>query len=166
MGRIGAAWGVLGTVAVLLAAVLRLAPLAADALDSDLHWVHWLALAVWIPFMAYSEGYRGFQTMYAPRVVVRSATLLADPQPLRVLFAPVFAMGLFGASKRRARISRRVHLAILAVILVVRHVPQPWRGIIDAGVVVGLGWGILAILVFATRALAGRAPTMDPELPE
>ena len=39
------------------------------------------------------------------------------------------------------------------------------KQLVDAGVVAGLGWGLVAILVFAARALGGRPPAVALELP-
>ncbi len=50
---------------------------------------------------------------------------------------------------------------IAVVVFGVRHVPQPWRGIIDAGVVVGLLIGLLSLLGRFVAALG--APTAVPE---
>jgi hypothetical protein len=44
---------------------------------------------------------------------------------------------------------------IAALVIGVRHVPQPWRGIIDAGVVVGLGIGLVSLLARYFAALSG-----------
>jgi hypothetical protein len=41
----------------------------------------------------------------------------------------------------------------------VSFVSQPWRGIIDAGVVLGLGWGIISLIIFSIQAFgAGEFP--------
>jgi len=34
--------------------------------------------------------------------------------------------------------------------------PQPWRGIVDAGVVLGLSLGIVSVLYWFFKALTGR----------
>ena len=41
---------------------------------------------------------------------------------------------------------------IIGFVLIARQLPQPWRGIVDAGVVVGLGLGIISILYFMISA--------------
>ena len=43
--------------------------------------------------------------------------------------------------------------------------PFPWRGLIDAGVVVGLGWGALSVVWFGGQALRGNPPDYDLSLP-
>ena len=42
---------------------------------------------------------------------------------------------------------------IVAFVLVIPYLAQPWRGIVDAGVVVGLLWGLITIVVFAFQPL-------------
>ena len=55
---------------------------------------------------------------------------------------------------------------ILLAIIVVRQLPQPWRGIVDLGVVIGLAWGLVSFLYMSALALAqGRYP-VSPEVPE
>ena len=48
--------------------------------------------------------------------------------------------------------------AIVLLVVLVRQLPMPWRGFVDAGVVVALTWGTLAILVFAAARSAGASP--------
>ena len=57
-----------------------------------------------------------------------------------------------------------VIIAILVALL--RLTPQPWRGIIDGGVVVALAWGSLVMLVLGVKALAGAPPRAKLNLPE
>ena len=35
---------------------------------------------------------------------------------------------------------------MIVLIVSVRQLPQPWRGMVDAGVVVGLTWGVVSII--------------------
>jgi hypothetical protein len=51
---------------------------------------------------------------------------------------------------------------VVAIVLVYRALPQPWRGILDAGVVVGLLWGLVATLLHVGRSLR-EGPAVDPE---
>ena len=55
-------------------------------------------------------------------------------------------------------------IGIVALVLLVRLAPQPWRGIIDAGVVLGLGIGSLSILFHTFRAWRDGAEP-PPDLP-
>lgn len=165
LGWVAFVWGLVGVVALLSQALLRLGPLAWEAIDGGLSTVQWVALAVWVVLNAHAEGYRGFHRRFSPRVVVRALHLRTHPTPMRAAFAPLFCMSLFGASPRGMKVARILVVAIVTVVIAVRMLDQPWRGIIDAGVVVGLGLGLLSMLGFLFGALMGRPPSIDPDLP-
>jgi hypothetical protein len=56
---------------------------------------------------------------------------------------------------------------IICFILIARILPQPWRGIIDAGVVVGLSIGIISITYFIYLAILNpQAIEISAELPD
>ncbi len=161
-----AAYGVLGVLSILSSAVIRLTPLAIEALQSGLTTVQWVVLVVWVAFMAHAEGYRGFHTRLSPRVVSRAAYLLHGKlTPWRVIFAPFFCTRLFGASKKGMWTSRILLSGIFCLIVIVKQLDQPWRGIIDAGVVLGLSMGMLSIIYYAVRAIGGTPSPADPDLP-
>lgn len=160
------AYAVLGVVLFLLAAVVRLLPMALEPLSGPLDTVHVAAYAGSVVFMAYSEGYRGFQRQFSPRVVARARGLAEGQVPLVwTLLAPVVAMGLLHATRKRLIISWGITLGVVVLVTLVRALAQPWRGIVDAGVVVGLTWGCVAILVFWARSLLGRPPEIAPDFP-
>ncbi len=160
------AWGLAGVIMLLGNAIYRLAPLALDLHDHVLGPLEIAVLVGWLAMSAYSEGYRGFQKQFSPRVVARAMHLEAHPRPLHVVIAPLYCMGLVHATRKRLVISWVLTAAIVAIVLVVRHVAQPWRGIIDAGVVVGLGWGLIAIGYFIGRALAGHPMPVPADVPD
>lgn len=163
-GRLGAAWGVLGVCALLGTAIARLSPIAWEAVTSPLSVLELLALVVWVLLMAMSEGYRGFQRAFSPRVAARARHLAEHPTPVRVALAPLFCMAFFGAPRRRRVVSFALTLGIVALVVAVRYVAQPWRGIIDAGVVVGLCWGLVATLASVARAFSARGPSVPAEV--
>jgi hypothetical protein len=165
LGIIGAAWGVIGFVLLLLSAVMRLTPIAAEALAGPLAPRHWVALLLMLAFMIYSEGYRGFQRSLAPRFASRAAHLRAHPRWLHVLLAPLFCVGYFHVRRRRQIVVWSLTATIAALIVGVHYVGQPWRGLIDASVVVGLLWGIGAILVCVARVARGESLAHAAELP-
>lgn len=168
-GALGALWGIGGVVALLTYAIVRLSPIAAEALagsGAPLSPLHWVAVVGSILFFGYTEGYKAFQRQFSPRVVARGLSLLESPTPLRVVLAPFFCMGFFGATRKRIVVSWSLAAAIVVLVRLVGALPQPWRGIIDLGVVFALAWGALAILAFAARALAGAMPGVAADLPE
>ena len=166
MGILGALWGITGVSLLLGGAIYRLTPVAFDALSLNLLWYHWATLIFVVIFMAHSEGYKGFQKGFSPRVAARAKYLIAQPNLLRTLLAPFFCMGYFHATKKRKIISITLTIAIILLILGVRLLPQPWRGIIDAGVVVGLIWGLLSMFVFIVLAWTSDHFNHSPDIPE
>ena len=118
-------------------------------------------------YFAYAEGYKGFQKKLGPLVVSRSLTLDYKTSPLHhVIFGSFYSMGYFHATKKRKILSISVSSIIVLVIIGVKRLPSPWKNIIDGGVVVGLSWGVAAIVVGYLKAiLSGVRPTADPCLP-
>lgn len=166
LGRAAQVWGLLGVFALIGNAVVRLAPIAVEGVSSTLTPIQWVVLIGFTGFMAYAEGYRGFQRQFSPRVVVRSRWLRDNPRPLLVLLAPAFCMGLIHANRKRLIVSWSILSMVVLLIIGVRTLSQPWRGIIDFGVVVGLSWGLTAI--FGWLVAAGRGATLPVavDLPE
>lgn len=122
--------------------------MALELENSSMSQLHWLALAFSVIYMAYAEGYKGFHLGFAPRVVVRARYLADNPRPLHVLLAPLFCMGYIYATRKRQIVSFALTTMIICFVLIARSMPQPWRGILDAGVVVGLSLGVLSIAYF------------------
>jgi len=122
--------------------------MALELEDLPMSQIHWLALVFSVIYMAYAEGYKGFHLGFAPRVVVRARYLADNPRPLHVLLAPLFCMGYIYATRKRQILSFALTTMIIFFVLIARSMPQPWRGIVDAGVVVGLGLGVLSIAYF------------------
>jgi hypothetical protein len=165
-GAVGVAWGAVGFLGLMGSAVARLSPMAVEAFASEWRLHHWAALAVWVLFMAYSEGYRGFHRAFSPRFGARLRHLYAHPHPMRVVLAPFFAMCLFGATTRRVVAAWGLVFAIVMFVVLARQLAQPWRGIVDAGVVLGLVYGMLSVLYFLYRAFADPDYAVSPEVPE
>lgn len=141
-------WGIGGVVLLLVSALLRLTPFALEPLRTGA-LTPWqlLVYVTWAGFMAYSEGYRGFQMQFSPRVVRRAFELPAAGSPWYRVFGPFYCMSLIGAPPREQKRARIVFFSIVAVVCAVRLMPQPWRGVVDGGVVVGLGWGVVATVM-------------------
>lgn len=162
-GVVAVSWGVLGVLYILGEATLRLSSIALEAMG-DMGALQWAVCLSWVGFNAYAEGYRGFQKAFAPRVAARARVAWHEPTWLRVVLAPMFLMGFVDATRKRLMVSWILASCIVLLVTVVRALAQPWRGIVDAGVVVGLGWGIFAILVYLVRAAAGQLGEVDPEV--
>ncbi len=162
-----ALWGVFGFVLILGQAIYRLAPLAWQPIAAGkLEAWQWSLYGFSIVFNGYFEGYKAFQLQVAPRVVARADHLASHPKLFHVLFAPLFCMAMFHASRRRLIVSWLVYLGIIILIIGVRQLDQPWRGIVDAGVVVGLSWGVIAIVASFFSRLRGQPLQSSADLPE
>ena len=166
MRNLGFAWGIGGVVLLLLFAIYRLLPLALDLVGTNMSTMHWLSLVFSILYMGYAEGYKGFHLAFAPRVIVRANYLKQNPRLTHVLLAPLFCMGFIYATTRRRLSSIALTCMIIVFIMIARLLPQPWRGILDAGVVVGLSLGIASIIYFLI-ALYNRPSliTVSAEIP-
>ena len=162
MGVVAATWALVGWSALLLVAIARLSVYALQAFETDLSVLHLVTLVVNTAVLAWAEGYRGFQQRFSPRAAARVLFLRSNPTPLAIALAPLFCVGFFGATPRVLRLTWIGAALILLLVLVVHQLPQPWRGIVDTGVVVGLSWGLVSFLVSCRSCLrSGRYP-MDP----
>jgi len=160
-------WGVGGVLGILANAVLRLWPLAVEPVRSGaMTPMLWAVAAAWILFMAYTEGYRGFHRAFSPRVIARARWLADHPRGYLIVLAPIFCMGLIHATKVRKIVSWSIFIGVVCLVLLVRALDQPWRGIIDSGVVVGLAVGGLSVIVHLVRALLGRPTEIPPDVPQ
>jgi hypothetical protein len=166
IGLFGAVWGLAGILLLLGSAIWRLTPMALDAFSHPFAWHHWASLIVIVLGMAYAEGYRGFHKAFSPRVAARARYLRDHPRLSHVLLAPFFCMGYFHATRRRMITSISLTTGIIILVVLVRFVPQPWRGIIDAGVVVGLAWGVMTVAVYGLAALRHEGFPYSPEVPD
>ena len=158
-------WGLAGVFFLLGFAVYRLTPKAVEAIGMGLSTWEWLVLVLWTLFMAIAEGYRGFQKRFSPRVAARARYLRDQPAPMRAILAPLFCMGYFHAKRRTQITSISLTAGIIAIIILVSFCSQPWRGIIDFGVVIGLTWGMVSLAVFAWKALGDTDFEYSPETP-
>lgn len=161
-----ATWGIAWVSLLLGRAIWRLAPLALEPWTQDLMTRSQQGIYIgWLVANAYLEGYRGFQLRFSPRVVSRAIYLGQNPRPLWVILALPFCMSLFHSTRRQMTVSWVFIGALVLVIWWVRSLPQPWRGIIDGGVVLGLAWGLGVIWWLFARYLLGAKIPPPGDLP-
>ena len=165
LGRIGFIWGSVGVIGLLLVSVVRLSDIALEFFIYPAHIWHWVALVIWVIFMAYTEGYKGFQQAFSPRVATRLMWLQKNPKIWLVVLAPLYAMGFIYASKKRTLISYSILVMVLVFVTIAVNLPQPWRPIMDAGVVIGLLWGAIATGWHILMAMRAGTSLVNPELP-
>ena len=165
-GAVGVAWGILGLTLIFGRGLICLYPYVEELPGSTFVWFHWIALAASLLFMGYAEGYKGFHLKFSPRAAARARYLRENPTPARVAFAPLFCMGFFHATRKRKIVAYSLTTMIVLLIVLVRELPQPWRGIVDAGVLLGLGWGLVSVWIFTFKALFGEDYDVSPETPD
>ena len=155
----------MGLTGLLVFAVYRLCGVVVAGLEYPWAWQHVAVAAGNALFMAWSEGLRGFQRSFSPRVAARLRWLRGHPSPVRIVFAPLFVMGYFGATRERLVGIYALTAGIVVLIVVVHLMPQPWRAALDIGVVLGLTWGIVSTLACARRALGTDTYDVAPDVP-
>lgn len=163
LGLLGWTWAMAGIFTILLLPIYRLSLVTLKAFDSPVLWWYWIPTLMWLVFMIYAEGWRGFHRAWAPRTAKRANYLLYHPTVLRVLLAPLYCMCFFDASRKRKLVAWILTSFIVLLVIVVGYMPQPWRGLIDLGVVAGLCVGT-ASLVYHTFRATGREPVDDSAL--
>jgi len=162
---LGPLWGIAGLAIVLLYAAGKLALLALEAVRAGMAPHEWGLFLLSMAGMAWAEGYRGFQLKFSPRVAARAWHLYCQPTVPRVVLAPLFCSGFFAASPRVLRLTWIGTLLIVAAVLLVDGLAQPWRGILDAGVVVGLLWGTTSLVFASVRTFREGRELVPAEVP-
>ena len=164
---VAAFWGVVGVMGIVLYAIVRLAAFVIGALSIGLDALQWLTMLVIVVVMAWSEGYKGFQLKFSPRVAARALYLYRYPTSwVTRWLAPLFCIGYFAASRRTLTVAWAGTAGIVVLVLLVHRLDQPWRGIIDSGVVVGLSWGLISMAVMAVTTFRTDKYLISPEVPD
>ncbi|MFB9885672.1 hypothetical protein [Balneatrix alpica] len=162
---LAAIWGIIGVSALLLFAIARLTPISLEAWHAPWQWQHWVTFWVFMLFMLYSEGYKGFQKAFSPRTAARAYYLSQAATLWQGLLAPAFCMGYFHTTRKRQIISICITSMVIVLVLLFRLLPQPWRGILDAGVVAGLAWGLVSFWSYCWAAWFSHGFAYSAELP-
>lgn len=150
-------WALLGVMTSLSSAIYRLSPWVIDAFTNHRLTGAQLAFVVgWTTFMCWTEGYKGFQLGFSPRVAARALAMGSERRPLYVALAPLVAMGLLNSTLKQKLRTGGVICAVIVVVAFVRRLEQPWRGLVDVGVVAGLAWGLVTLVMWFIRGLRGQ----------
>ena len=163
-GVIAAVWSVLGLLLLLGYAIWKLSLYTYESLQMPWNWVHWLVFIGFTLFMAHSEGYKGFQKSFSPRYAARTKYLSTHSTLTQCLLAPLFSMGYFHAPQRRVIATVALTIMIVLFILAFQYIPQPWKGLLDAGVVLGLAWGAVSTVLFCIKAFSDAQYHWDAEI--
>lgn len=165
IGYLAVAWAYVGFFGLIGTAIVRIWGYVQPLRTYDWRPFEWMVLAVTLLGMLYAEGWKGFYLKLAPRFAARARFLRSNPTILRVLLAPFFCVGYFYAPRKRKIASYALTFGIILLVILVRKLDQPWRGIIDAGVVVGLGFGLASMAWTGLRLCLDPTWNPDPEVP-
>ena len=157
-------YGIAVFVVIIVGAIINLSSHVVQALQYDLSPMQWIVMVINVVLMAYYEGLKGFQRSYSPRLVARAKSLVNQRTLRQLLLAPAFCMGFFDAPHRRVIAAYLLTVVILAFVFIFRALPQPWRGVLDVGVIVGLSWGLTATFYFLIKYVRSPNETVSPEI--
>ena len=161
---LGMFWAIIGLTLILTYAIVRLTPHSIEALRRGLSFIEWIILLVWCGFMLFAEGYKGFHKQFSPRFVSRALYLFKNPRLTYIVFAPLFCMGYIHSSLKRKLTAWILSLSIVVLVLGVKLIAQPWRGIIDVGVILGLMYGLASVYYWTARVIISKNYEVDPEV--
>jgi hypothetical protein len=147
------AWALAGVALIFAVSIARLGARGVATVGAGLGPFEWAALVALTVTFVYTEGVRALQKRWGPHMVRRTAQLAAEPRAWVRLLAPLHALSLIHAPPPELARAWTGLFAITAAILLVRALPEPWRGIIDLAVSIALTWGTVAIAVLTVRAL-------------
>lgn len=135
--------------AILLAeASYRLAERALHTVHQGLSASECGLLLLSITAFGYGEGYRALHRRFFPHVLARASELARqEGRGLSgLLLAPLHVVSLVQA-ERRALLRAWTGVAlIVSAVFIVRALPEPYRGIVDAGVAVALAIGLGSLI--------------------
>ncbi len=140
------AWTLIGVAALFTSAIYRLGTRGVATIQAGLGWGEWLVLVLLTVAFVYGEGFRALDRRWVPRLVERALLLRDEPRVLMRLVAPLYGLSLVGAARDDLIRGWLLTTAILGAVLIVRALPDPWRGIVDFAVAAALAWGLVAIL--------------------
>ena len=140
------AWTLIGVAALFASAVYRLGSRGVATIQAGLGWGEWSALVLLTVAFVYGEGFRALDRRWIPRLVERARLVGDDPRLFVRLLAPLYGLSLVGAGRDELVRGWLLTAAILGAVLIVRALPDPWRGIVDFAVAAALAWGLVAIL--------------------
>ena len=135
-----------GVVAVFIEAIVQLGRRGIATMRAGLEPIEWIVLAVLLIAFVYGEGVRALARRWVPGVLARTRELGPASRAIDRVLAPLYVMSLTGAP---ARVLARAWIGvalIVAAVLIVRALPEPWRGIVDLSVATALLVGLVAIV--------------------
>ena len=141
--------------AILLAeASYRLGERALQTIHQGLSLPEWALMLLSITAFGYGEGYRALHRRFFPHVIARAGELARrEERGVRnFMIAPFYVVSLLQADNRALLRAWVGVVLIVSAVFIVRALPEPYRGIVDAGVAVALAIG-LGSLIFGFVAV-------------
>ncbi len=142
-----------GVIAIFSSAIYRLYPHVRESMSLEFSALNWIVLAAYLVVMIVGKGYFALHRGFVPRVINRSEQIISNGKLIDKILAPLYCMGFFKAPRKRMIISYVMIFFIVSFIVSASKIVQPWRGIIDLGVVVGLSLGILSLLFLGFKKM-------------
>ena len=155
-GSLAAAWGLAGTMLLLLSAIVHLLTISFNTLAHGLLPIHWITLAGSVVIIASIEGCTALQRHWVQRVIERTTYLHWHWTPARLVLAPLYCMSLFHATAQRLLVAWAGITSMAVLIVVLYQLAQPWSGVIATGVLALLAWGLAALLLQSLALLLMR----------
>ena len=131
--------------------------------NGNLNLIQWISLLLICIFFSYYEGYKGFQLAWSPMLVKRAYHFSSMPKPvitltksllidssIALLLAPMLAGGFICGTIRRYILSWGITIFVIIFVMLMTFLPNEssWKCFIDIGVVIGLTWGLVFILIW------------------
>ena len=142
-----------GVIAIFSSAIYRLYPHVREGFSFEFSTLNWIVLMAYLIVMIVGKGYFALHRGFVPRVINRSELLIENGNLFDKLLAPLYCMGFFKAPRKRMIISYVMISLIVSFIVSASKITQPWRGIIDLGVIIGLSLGIFSLLFLGLKKL-------------
>lgn len=146
LGIAAGAWGILGFTVLVARALLGMSPEIENMLATPLNAWQQIGLVVIVLVFGLVKGYFIFRQRFCRSYASRIGEL--SLQPVKLLYAvlaPLYCLNLIGAERRQLVRGYAIIAGIILMIVSVKFVPAPWRGMILTGVAVALTWAALEI---------------------
>ena len=139
-------WGAAGVSLLFASAVARLGTRGIDTVQHGLAGFEWVALITLTVIFAYGEGYRALVRRWVPGLFRRLRRLRQESSLFLRLLAPAYGLALITPDRGQRLRAWLGTGAIVAAIVLVSRLPEPWRGIVDLAVAAALLIGLVDIL--------------------
>ena len=144
-------YGVTGVILIFLSAVFRLLPYSLEAFGSGLSLSQLIITILYLINIIVGKGYFAMHKGFSPRAVDRALEAAEGNSITNKIFAPLYCIGFSRAPAKRLRVTYSIFFFVISFVILARFIPQPWRGILDFGPVVGLSIGILSAVYHSFR---------------